>query len=305
MGDGNRYDVNCTDGNFTCSASSNCTNIQPVKFVVRDKAFVQPLADVKSVEEYSYSAGENMTEGSTGETGEVNATEASLPEGTNVILEAVESFLSNADGKQVTIFDDEAVTCLLTMVVDEANGTTSFTITNCTDSSYDGNGTVLDENGTVVIEDDDGNINKVVYVDNNALLVNYEEDGDNYTASFVISPANETSNDTELTSYITGSWKYYEYEDETGTWENEGECVTFYDNGTFVWYGSNGTETGNYTVQNGQIVIPENSANRTIINIIDKDTFIMSEIWYTDNETVEDYDNRIWVRTDSCLNDLK
>jgi hypothetical protein len=49
MNDTTTYNVDCKLGNFTCSEDDNCTNAFPVKFIVRDKAFVEPLADVKEV----------------------------------------------------------------------------------------------------------------------------------------------------------------------------------------------------------------------------------------------------------------
>jgi len=291
-----RHEVNCSDGNFTCSASNNCSNIQPVKFVVRDKAFVQPLADVKTLEEYYYSeTGEEESNNSSTNGTSENVTGTLLPEGTNVTLEKVRMFLISANGSQgLTIFDDNnGVSCNFTATIDKSNETLSFILQNCSNATYNGNGTISEENGTIVIVDEDGEKNKVVYVDNNALLV---RDSENQTISFIISQTSIPESD------LPGSWKPYEYREG---WEDSGECITFYDNGTFVQYSSNGTTwSGDYTYNStqGQINLTQGpTAIRTIVSVADNgEAFIMNEVWLGLEKGSSTFDNRIWIKVDSC-----
>ena len=396
MEDGERYDVNCTDGSFTCSDSTNCTNVQPAKLVVRDEAFVQPLADVKYVEYPAEEWIENVTEGAAeqiatvegalpedivlGEGADIRAavegvldvgavcsdgttvdgyftdngtkfvvniptakeckivfidraqTEgANLPEDatilavtqpitasenvtinitsidngvaqvevvegtatvdteadvadlvgktlaevtalsttlgdTNVTVETVYNFLSNADGKQITIFDENETTCLLTTAIDDSNNTISFSLANCTYEEYNGNGTLVVENGTVAILDDDGIYNKVVFADNNTLCVDYEEEGNYLTSCMVINVPQ--ADDEEIMSDLTnGSRVSFVYNPEIAAWESTGICTTYYDNGTVVYKDEENdvTKICNYTVENGTVVTTCETDNGTIV----------------------------------------
>lgn len=208
--------------------------------------------------------------------------------GVDVTLDAVKSFFANADGKTITFYSDQVVTCTLSTTND-----TSFTLTDCSDPEYNGGGTVTETDEGVIIVDDTSGTNKVVYVDNNTIMVNFYDDELGYyvTESVVITPANETYTDDDLKSIIDGSWKIFAYNSEMDGWSFIGKCLTFNStNNTLTISYSNGTSQSlSYSLENGTV----NSVS-TIINAVNDSALVVN---YVKDGS---YNNPIWIRVDSC-----
>ncbi|WP_459897284.1 hypothetical protein [Desulfurobacterium crinifex] len=168
-------------------------------------------------------------------------------------------FLNGANGRVITIFEDEAITCQF-----QYDGNRTFTLTNCSNPEFEGTGTL--DNMTIV--DDDGNYHQIVWADNNTLCVNYEENGIYRTSCAVINVPQPT--DEEILAGLTnGSRVGFWYNPEIADWEPTGICSTYYDNGTVVYRNDENNIVGicTYTVEDGTLVTTCETENGTITKV--------------------------------------
>ena len=166
----------------------------------------------------------------------------------NLLSANLSNFLKIANGQTVTIFEDKEVTCKFVY-----DGNSTLSVVDCSDPDYNGDATI-DWNKLELVYSDGSD--KIVWVDNNTLCVNYEEDGTSRTGCAVINVPQPTD-DEILTGLTQGSRVPFRYNPEIAGWEPVGVCLTYNDNGTVVYKDENNNVVGvcNYAVDNGTVVI--------------------------------------------------
>lgn len=230
----------------------------------------------------------------------INETDEGLEE---FISSNIPVFLNNANGKVVTIFEDEAVTCQLQY---DGNGT--FTFTNCSVPEFEGTDTL--ENMTIV--DDDGNYHKIVWVDNNTLCVNYEEEG-NYQTGCAVIDVPQPADGEILAGLTQGSRVPFWYNPEIADWEPVGVCLTYYDNGTVVYKDENNNvvDVCDYAVDSGTVVITCDTDNGTFVKkaraispfAIPEDNAtgnVVNVKFYAPDGTLTKWTNVISIKVEDC-----
>ena len=174
--------------------------------------------------------------------------------------ERLRSFLQNADGKTVTFFEDEEVTCN-TNYNDEED---TFSITGCSDPAYNGDVTVNWSTMTLVGEDVEA---KVVWADANSMCYNYRDDSGTYRTGCVVINVPQPTDDEIRASLTEDSRVPFEYDPKEDDWKPVGICITYNDNGTVIYTDENGdvVSSCNYEVDNGSVGVTCDTDNGTIV----------------------------------------
>ena len=220
--------------------------------------------------------------------------------------ERFRSFLENANGKTVTFFEDEEVTC---EVIYDGN---SLSVVNCSDSDYDeDNVTVNWDNMTLITEN--GKVNKVVWADANSMCYNYRDDsGASRTGCVVINVPQPT--DDEIRASLTEDSRVpFEYDPKEDDWKPVGICITYNDNGTVIYTDESGNVVSscNYEVDNGSVAVTCNTDNGTItkeIKVISPFSLpeenatgsIVNIRFYAQDGTLKGWKDVISVKVEDC-----
>lgn len=220
--------------------------------------------------------------------------------------ERLRSFLQNANGKIVTFFEDEEVTC---EVAYDAN---SLSVINCSNPDYNENNVTVDWNNIALVMGD-GEVNKVVWADDNSMCYNYRDDsGISKTGCVVINVSQPT--DDEIRAGLTeGSRVPFEYDPEKDDWKPVGICITYNNNGTVTYTDKSGNVVGscNYEVNNGFVDVTCNTSNGTIIKKAKAVSFIslpeenatgsiVNIRFYTPDGTLRGWKDVISVKVEKC-----
>ena len=234
-----KININCSNGNFTCTSNNCMWDFQKTSLVVRDEAYVEPLADIAKLEKITYySPNRELLK--------------DVP-GINPKMEDVINIFQNATGKNITIFKNPPITCK----VEQGDNNTSFVLSNCSDSSLNGIINIESHDNKVYISNIESYVVYAYKAPDRDTMILY--DG-NHTISIAQTPATSIYYDNELYNIVNGTWKVFEFDDDYFAWSRSNKkCITFNSENKTYSISPNGEE-GNFTITNGTLHLQGSSS---------------------------------------------